>query len=68
MKPLARRGLLKVTIDPTEKRARRLCLTPEGRAALAVALPLWKQAQMAMQRRIKKTSPDRLRADLRALC
>ncbi len=65
LKPLARRGLLKVTIDPTDKRSRCLCLTPEGRAALAVALPLWKRVQAEMGRRIKQSS--RLRADLRAL-
>jgi DNA-binding MarR family transcriptional regulator len=66
-KPLARRGLLKAMIDAADRRSRRLCLTAKGRAALSAAVPLWKAAQAEIERRLKKTSPDRLRAALRAL-
>jgi DNA-binding MarR family transcriptional regulator len=40
LKPLVRRKLVKVMIDPTDKRGRRLVLTSVGRAALVTALPL----------------------------
>src|SRR5215472_4951363 len=32
LKPLERRGLIVITVDPTDKRNRRLQLTPSGRA------------------------------------
>src|SRR5215470_17111923 len=45
LKPLERRGLVKVTVDDTDKRTRRLALTPAGRARLVAAGPLWRQTQ-----------------------
>ncbi len=44
LKPLARRGLVAIERG-TDRRTRRVALTPEGRAALATALPLWRKAQ-----------------------
>jgi DNA-binding MarR family transcriptional regulator len=41
LKPLERRGLLTVAPDPKDRRARVLSLTPDGRALLAQALPIW---------------------------
>ena len=41
LKPLERRGLLTVAADPKDRRARLLSLTPDGRAVLARALPIW---------------------------
>lgn len=67
LKPLERRGLLKVTIDPADKRSRRLVLTPAGRKVLIAALPIWKRTQAEVEGLITRSSPDRLRADLRAL-
>jgi DNA-binding MarR family transcriptional regulator len=66
LKPLERRGLVKVAVDKADKRGRRLTLTNAGRALLAEALPLWKREQVAAER-LLKSSPDRLRADLIAL-
>lgn len=66
LKPLARRGLLKVAVDAQDRRSRRLHLTSAGRAALVIAMPLWTQAQAETGRRVQRTS--RLCADLRALC
>jgi hypothetical protein len=37
------------------------------RCCLRAALPLWEQAQAATERLVTESSPDRLRADLRAL-
>ena len=44
LKPLARRGLVAIERG-SDRRTRRVALTPEGRAALAAALPLWRKAQ-----------------------
>lgn len=67
LKPLERRGLVRVTVDEADRRGRLLTLTPSGRTLLAKALPLWKRAQAATERLITGVSPDRLRAELRAL-
>jgi DNA-binding MarR family transcriptional regulator len=67
LKPLERRGLVKVAVDPADRRGRVLTLTAAGRTLLAAALPLWRRAQAATERLIGKSTPDRLRADLRAM-
>ena len=68
LKPLERRGLVEVRVDPADKRGRRLVLTPAGRAALAAAMPTWSREHAAIEGRLDDGDPDRLRADLRALC
>ena len=45
LKPLERRGLLKVIVDEADRRSRRLVLTPDGQDVLAKAAPLWDKAQ-----------------------
>jgi DNA-binding MarR family transcriptional regulator len=65
LKPLERRGMVRVTIDDADKRSRRLVLCPAGRAALAAAMPLWVQTQATIERVVGDA--DRLRAALRAL-
>jgi len=45
LKPLERRGLVKVKVDAEDKRSRRLVLTDAGRAVLAAAAPIWKRAR-----------------------
>src|ERR1700730_13673050 len=67
LKPLERRGLVKVTIDDADKRSRRLKLTPAGRALLVAAVPIWKKQHAAIEGSLIETQPDRLRDDLRAL-
>jgi len=67
LKPLERRGLVKVTVDDSDKRSRRMTLTPAGRALLAAAYPVWKREHAAIERLLAGSSPDRLRADLRSL-
>jgi len=67
LKPLMRRGLVTVAVDPVDKRSRVLTLTASGRSLLAAALPLWRGAQAATERLIGRSTPDRLRTDLRAL-
>ena len=65
LKPLERRGLVTVSVDPEDRRSRRLALTLAGRALLAAAVPIWREAHAAVDRRV--SDPDRLRADLQAL-
>jgi DNA-binding MarR family transcriptional regulator len=68
LKPLARRGLIKVKVDREDKRSRRLTLTPAGRAVLAAAAPIWKGAHAQAERRLRSANPDIVRASLRELC
>lgn len=67
LKPLERRGLLKISVDKEDRRGRRLALTAAGRARLAKAVPLWKTAHAAIENKITGCSPDALREALRAL-
>jgi DNA-binding MarR family transcriptional regulator len=67
LKPLERRRLVTVTVDNTDKRTRRLTLTPAGRAVLGSAVPVWRRTHAEIARLLTGSSPDRLRADLRAL-
>src|SRR6476646_1495634 len=43
LKPLERRGLIKVYSDPDDRRSRLMALTPEGLALLAQAFPIWEK-------------------------
>ena len=66
LKPLERRGLVKVAVDPADKRGRHLTLTPAGHALLVEAAPLWKRAHTATERLLRSDS-GALRTTLRAL-
>jgi DNA-binding MarR family transcriptional regulator len=68
LKPLQRRGLVKVKVDREDKRSRRLILTPAGRAVLTAAAPIWKRAHAQAERLLASATPDVLRACLRELC
>jgi DNA-binding MarR family transcriptional regulator len=68
LKPLARRGLVKVRVDRDDKRGRRLILTPAGQAVLAAAAPIWKRAHGQAERLLRSASPAIVRACLRELC
>jgi DNA-binding MarR family transcriptional regulator len=67
LKPLARRGLVKILVDKEDRRSRRLAITPAGRALLGKAYPLWRQAHAAAERLLPAGSADALRAALRTL-
>jgi DNA-binding MarR family transcriptional regulator len=67
LKPLERRGLVKVTVDQTDQRSRRLSLTPAGQAVLVKAVPVWRSTHAAIERLLGGSDPDRLRTDLKAL-
>jgi DNA-binding MarR family transcriptional regulator len=67
LKPLQRRGLLKVTPAPEDRRGRLLTLTPKGRTLLARAVPVWKSTHLAIESVLGDGEPDRLRKNLRVL-
>ena len=67
LKPLVRRGLVKVSVDAADRRSRRLVLTPAGRSLLASAVPLWRCTHAATERLLNGADADRLRDDLLAL-
>src|SRR5215469_2146814 len=61
LKPLQRRGLIKITRDQVDHRARRLALTPQGRKLLARAVPVWISTHAAVEACLGPGEPDRLR-------
>ncbi|WP_340109445.1 MarR family winged helix-turn-helix transcriptional regulator [Pikeienuella sp. HZG-20] len=65
LKPLARRGLLTVTPDRKDRRARRLALTEDGRALLEQAIPVWEATHAEIETALR--DPDALRSDLTLL-
>jgi DNA-binding MarR family transcriptional regulator len=67
LKPLERRGLLTVTVDDADRRSRRLALTAAGRVLLLRALPGWKRAQAAIEKLLRPSDAEALRAELRKL-
>ena len=67
LKPLERRGLLTVSVDPGDRRGRRLALTPTGMALLARALPVWIEVHAAVEAELPNGDGDALRAGLLAL-
>jgi DNA-binding MarR family transcriptional regulator len=67
LKPLERRGLVKVTVSDADRRSRVMRLTPAGRKLLARALPLWERTQGEIEPLLASSDADGLRADLRTL-
>jgi DNA-binding MarR family transcriptional regulator len=67
LKPLQRRGLLKVKVDKADKRGRRLLLTAAGRAVLAAAAPIWTKTHAETERALTHASADVVRAALQQL-
>ena len=67
LKPLERRGLVRVVVDPQDKRGRRLELTDAGRDLLVAAVPVWRATHDEIDQMLPDLDSDRLRADLLAL-
>jgi DNA-binding MarR family transcriptional regulator len=67
LKPLERRGLVRVTTDPSDRRGRRLSLTREGRTLLASAVPVWEQTHVKVTAPLHDGDADCLWSSLRAL-
>ena len=67
LKVLERHGLATVTVDPKDRRGRLLALTEDGRAGLAVAVPVWRATHAAVEATLGGLDADALRTALRAL-
>jgi DNA-binding MarR family transcriptional regulator len=64
LKPLERRGLVKVTTDPADRRSRLLALTAKGMKLLIRALPVWERTHEEVERLLPDGDRQRLRRNL----
>lgn len=67
LKPLERHGLVKIGVDPADRRGRRLFLTRAGRKLLQSAMPIWTRTHAEIDHRLAQADPRSVRAGLRAL-
>jgi DNA-binding MarR family transcriptional regulator len=67
IKPLQRRGLVRVAKDGNDRRNRILLLTAKGRKLLARAVPIWQNAHVELEERLWGAKLDDLRAYLMAV-
>jgi DNA-binding MarR family transcriptional regulator len=66
LKPLERRGLVKVLPHPRDRRSRVLKLTAKGRQLLAKAMPVWESAHRELEKNMSGDA-ENLRSMLRAM-
>lgn len=64
LKPLEKKGYVRIVIAESDKRNRRLVLTEDGSEVLAAAVPIWHREHDRIEALLG--DPDRLRADLLA--
>lgn len=64
VKPLARRGLLRVEADPEDRRSRRLHITPDGVALMRQAAEVWREVHTTLDAALPPGLPDDLRYGL----
>ena len=62
LKALERRGLVQVSLDKNDHRARRLSLTKTGIETLAAAIPIWRTEHAALEAELSETNATKLRA------
>jgi DNA-binding MarR family transcriptional regulator len=67
LKPLERRGLVALRVDPKDARGRLMALTPLGRTVLAAAVPIWQRVHAAVEAALAGADAGRLRQDLKSL-
>jgi DNA-binding MarR family transcriptional regulator len=67
LKPLERRGLVKIAVDKDDRRSRRLALTASGKSLLAKAGPIWTETHAEVEDGLARSGADMLRTGLRAL-
>ncbi len=67
LKPLERRGLVKITTDPVDRRSRRLTLTPPGMDHLSRAVPLWQKTHAILDGLLVDGGSAALRQGLQAV-
>src|SRR5471032_3149699 len=62
LKPLERDGFIELLADETDKRGRRVALTPAGKKKLAEYKALWNEAQMRCENAYGAAKASKLRA------
>jgi DNA-binding MarR family transcriptional regulator len=67
LKPLERRGLIKISPDQADRRSRLMTLTPKGRNLLVRAVPVWERVHLEIERLLPDGDPDRLRSNLHTI-
>lgn len=67
LKPLERRGLVRIVPDPADRRSRILKLTDQAHALLLRATPVWQLVHEEVEQLIPDQNPDELRRSLLAL-
>ena len=67
LKPLERRGLVKIDGDPSDRRSRILILTDKGRNLLARALPVWQSTHEEIEQTCPSIDWNSLRQNLHAI-
>ncbi len=67
LKPLERKGLATVGVDPADRRSRLLILTDAGRDTLASAVPIWRETHAAVEAELTRVDACDLRTALQAL-
>ncbi|MGA7108143.1 MAG: MarR family transcriptional regulator [Terracidiphilus sp.] len=67
LKPLERRGLVKVSLDPSDRRSRILLLTQKGHDLLLRAVPVWERTHQEIDRLLPQQVPAQLQKGLASL-
>ena len=67
LKPLERRGLVRIEADPRDRRGRLLRLTEEGRRLLTKAFPIWQETHEKVDRQLSQFDMNVLRAGMMAI-
>jgi len=62
LKVLERRNLIRISVDPEDRRGRFLALTAAGRKTLAAAVPIWKRHHHMLEKLLR--DPDMVRTAL----
>jgi DNA-binding MarR family transcriptional regulator len=64
LKPLERRGLVKVSVDPADRRSRLTALTAKGENVLGSAVRVWERTHREIEGMLPAGDPNRLRGNL----
>jgi len=67
LKPLVRRGLVRIQNDANDRRNRILILTEKGRELMARALPIWEKNHAEVEAQLATPTPEELRTALMAV-
>ncbi|MGA9464919.1 MAG: MarR family transcriptional regulator [Terracidiphilus sp.] len=67
LKPLERRGLVKISLDPSDRRSRILLLTQKGHDLLLRAVPVWERTHQEIDRLLPQQVPAQLQKGLASL-